>query len=61
MDQYDKRNKPPNTDDVDGVTNESADKCIKPDFCTRERKIKVQDVQSRLIHRLLLDLNFSSS
>ena len=38
LDKYGKWNKPPNTDGVDSVTNESTTKCIKPDFYTNERQ-----------------------
>ena len=32
LDKYDGWYKPSNTDGVDGITNESTNKCIKPDF-----------------------------
>ena len=37
LDNYNKWNNPPNTDDVDGITNESTNKCIKPDFYIGKR------------------------
>ena len=32
LDKYDKWNEPPNTDGVDGVTNKSTNKYVKPNF-----------------------------
>ena len=38
LDKYDKWNKPPNTDDVDGINNEPINKCIKPDLYIGKRQ-----------------------
>jgi len=38
LDKYNERNKLPNTDGVDGVTNEFMNKCIKPNFYIGERQ-----------------------
>ena len=37
LDNYDKWIKPPNTDNVDDINNESTNKCMKPDFYIGER------------------------
>ena len=46
LDNYDKWNKPPNTDDVDGVNNEFTNKYIELDFYIGKRQTLLRDLRS---------------